>query len=312
MIHLRVVSPGDVTNRLVTQLESHPGVMSLVVLEGVTRSPVGDAVEFDLMSAEANEVLAELRNLELDERGSIVIERGDSYLSARADRIARTEPAFANNSPIWEDAEARIRSLGAYPPSWYALLVIAGLIAAVGILTNSQILIVAAMVVCPEYSAIINVSLGWRTREVPRVRSGLVTLVVGFAITIGVTVVFALVVRAFDLQPVLFEHGVRPVSNLINSPNAFSVVVAVLAGIVGVVSLTEARANALIGVFISVTTIPAAADIAVSSAFGSWREVRGSFIQLVLNVGILIAVGAAGLVLQRRLWDRIESRVRYC
>jgi uncharacterized hydrophobic protein (TIGR00271 family) len=308
MIHLRVVSPGDVTDRLVTQLESRPGVMSLVVLEGVTRSPAGDAIEFDVMTAEANDVLAELRRLELHERGSIVIERGDSYLSARADRMSRAEPAFADNSPIWEDAEARIRSLGSYPPSWYALLVIAGLIAAVGILTNSQILIVAAMVVGPEYGAIINVALGWRERAWPRARAGLVTLGVGFAIAIGVTTVFALAVRAFDLQPVAFEHGVRPVSNLINSPNAFSVIVAVLAGIVGVVSLTEARANALIGVFISVTTIPAAADIAVSSAFGSWREARGSVVQLLLNIGILIAIGASGLALQRRMWDRIDRR----
>ena len=59
-------------------------------------------------------------------------------------------------------------------------------------------------------------------------------------------------------------------SDLINSPNVFSVVVATLAGIVGVVSLVEARTGALIGVFISVTTIPAAADIGVSIAFQNW------------------------------------------
>jgi uncharacterized membrane protein len=46
----------------------------------------------------------------------------------------------------------------------------------------------------------------------------------------------------------------------------FSVIVAILAGLVGVISLTESRANALIGVFISVTTIPAAADVGVSVA----------------------------------------------
>ena len=46
----------------------------------------------------------------------------------------------------------------------------------------------------------------------------------------------------------------RPVSDLIDQPNVFSLIVAVLAGIVGVVSLTEARAAALIGVFLSITT----------------------------------------------------------
>ena len=101
-----------------------------------------------------------------------------------------------------------------------------------------------------------------------------------------------------------FTRGIRPVANLINSPNLFSVVVAVLAGIVGVVSLTESRANALIGVFISVTTIPAAASIGVSIAYGSWAEARGSLLQLLLNVVLLIGVGAGGLRAQRAIWRR--------
>ena len=97
-------------------------------------------------------------------------------------------------------------------------------------------------------------------------------------------------------------------SNLIDTPNGFSVVVATLAGIVGVVSLVEARTGALIGVFISVTTIPAAADIGVSIAFENWSEARGSLIQLLLNVAILLAVGAVGLVAQQRFWRRIRRR----
>ena len=100
----------------------------------------------------------------------------------------------------------------------------------------------------------------------------------------------------------------RPVSDLINSPNVFSVIVAVLAGVVGVVSLTESRANALIGVFISVTTIPAASDMGLSAAYGSWSEARGSTFQLLLNVVLLIAVGAAGLRLQRAVWRNRTER----
>jgi uncharacterized membrane protein len=72
--------------------------------------------------------------------------------------------------------------------------------------------------------------------------------------------------------------------------------------------LTEARANALIGVFISVTTIPAAADIGVSMAFSSWREARGSAVQLLINVLILVVVGAAGLTTQRAIWRYTAAR----
>jgi uncharacterized membrane protein len=70
---------------------------------------------------------------------------------------------------------------------------------------------------------------------------------------------------------------VRPDSSLIDEPNLFPLIVAVLAGIVGVVSLTEARAVALIGVFISVATIPAAADTGLSIACANWSEVGGRY-----------------------------------
>ena len=70
----------------------------------------------------------------------------------------------------------------------------------------------------------------------------------------------------------------------------------------------QARASALIGVFISVTTIPAAADVGVSLAFSSWHEAGGSLLQLLLNIVLLIAVGAAGLSTQRMIWRRRALR----
>ncbi len=304
MIHIRAVSPADVTPRLVESLDSNPGVLNLVVLEGAARSPDGDAVQFDIITAEANSVLSDLRNLEIDRRGSIMIETVETSISDLAAHAEGREPGGKDFSPIWEQVDARIRALGTYSPSWFILLAIACLIAAVGILTNSQILIVGAMIVGPEYGAIASVALGIRKRESPRIRRGLLVLVIGFLIAIIASLLFSLVIRGFNLEPRAFDRGIRPVSDLINSPNFFSVVVAVLAGIVGVVSLAEARTNALIGVFVSVTTVPAAADIGLSTAFRSWSEAWGSALQLLLNLALLIVVGAIALGLQQRLWQR--------
>jgi uncharacterized hydrophobic protein (TIGR00271 family) len=310
LIHIRAVSPTAVTSRVVEVLDANDGVVNLVILEGVARNPEGDALQFDVITAEANRILDELRRLEVDRLGSIVIENVDTSISELAAQAERREPSKANFSPIWEEAEARIRERGTYRPSWFALLAIAGIIGAVGILTNSQILIVGAMVVGPEYGAMISVALGIDKRDQVPIRRGLSALVVGFLLAIVVTLLFSLVIRAFELQPRAFEAGIRPVSDLIDSPNAFSVIVAVLAGIVGVVSLTEARASTLIGVFVSVTTIPAAADMGLSVAFGEWSEAGGAFLQLLVNVVILIAVGALGLAAQRRIWGRTGWRTR--
>jgi uncharacterized hydrophobic protein (TIGR00271 family) len=306
MLRVRVVCPPGSTERLVDKLSVDPGIRNLLVLPGAARRPAGDAVQFDLLTKFANPVLRELRALPFGERGSVVVEDMDVADSADADPDRKG--FYGEVAPVWEIVESKIRAGGVYPPSFFILLVIAGLIGAVGILTNSQILVVAAMVVGPEYGAIMATALGINKKDRRAVRDGLSALVAGFAMAVLATLIFGLVIRGLGRTPRPYELGVRAVSSLINSPNLFSVVVAVLAGIVGVVSLTEARANALIGVFISVTTIPAAADMGLSAAYGSWSEARGSTFQLLLNVVLLIAVGAGGLRLQRFIWHRAPAK----
>jgi uncharacterized hydrophobic protein (TIGR00271 family) len=310
MLHVRIVSPPSVTGRLLGRLADLPGVRNLIVLEGAAQRPDGDAVFLDVDHGSANPVFRALRGLDLDRDGLIAVEQVDASLTPAARPVARIGSPASEIAPVWEMVEAAIRGGAVYSPSFFMLLAIAGLIAAVGILTNSQILIVGAMVVGPEYNAIIAAALGISKHERGPVRDGLLALVSGFSAAIVATFVFGVAIRAAGEAPEAFLHGVRPVSNLINTPNVFSVVVAILAGIVGVVSLTEARAGALIGVFISVTTIPAAADIGVSLAFGSWHECGGSALQLLLNVVLLIAVGAAGLSAQRAIWRRLGVKRR--
>lgn len=310
MIHVRAVCPPDLTERTMALLSTEACVLDLQLRTGVVRKPEGDAIECDVLTGAANEVLRGLRDLGLEHRGSLVLEPVDTVFSDLADRTGAEELGARLRAPVWEQVEARIRAEGRYPPSFYLFLVVAGLIGAVGIITNSQILIVAAMVVGPEYGAITSIALGIDRHSRPRVRQGFVALLVGFLLAVAATLLFALLVRGFGLQPRAFELGLRPVSNLINTPNFFSVSVAVLAGIVGIVSLAEARTSALLGVFISVTMIPAAADIGVSSAFGSWDEARGSLLQLLLNIAVLIVVGTGTLKCQRAIWRRVSARRR--
>lgn len=305
MIHVRAVSPPDLTDQVVDLLSGDPSVLNLIVQRGAARHPDGDGIVCDVLTGAANDVLRSLRALHLDSRGSIVIEPVDMAFVG-GDTAAAHGPL--THAPVWEQVEARIRAQGTYAPSFYLYLVIAGLLGAVGIVTNSQILIVAAMVVGPEYGAIVSIALGIDRHNGPRIRQGLRALLVGFVLAIVVTFLFALLIRACDLESKAFSLGLRPVSDLIDTPNFFSFAVAGLAGIVGVVSLTEAKTSALLGVFISVTTIPAAADIAVSAAFGSASSAWGSLVQLLVNVVVLIVVGTATLRCQRAVWRRVALR----
>jgi uncharacterized hydrophobic protein (TIGR00271 family) len=307
MLHVRVVSPPHLTDPLVEGLAADPGVMNLVVLRAAAR-PEGDAVQFDVLSSLANPVLWQLRDFGLDRDSCVVIQTVDAAIMDRAPLAKRQRSYRGEHAPVWELVEARIHASAEYAPSFFLLLVFAGIIGACGILTNSQILIVGAMVVGPEYNAIIAIALGIDRHDRRAMDRGLLVLLAGFGLAIVVTLLFTLFIRWLGHEPSPYAAGIRPVSDLINSPNLFSVVVAVVAGIVGVISLTEAKVGALTGVFISVTTIPAAADVGVSLAFRSWSQAGGSTEQLVLNVGLLIVVGALGLRAQRIIWRRWARR----
>ena len=73
-------------------------------------------------------------------------------------------------------------------------------------------------------------------------------------------------------------------------------------------SLSTAKSGALIGVLISVTTIPAAANIGVAAAYRDWSSWRGSIAQLLINLASIVIAGTAVLYLQRWLYQRRRQR----
>jgi hypothetical protein len=76
-----------------------------------------------------------------------------------------------------------------------------------------------------------------------------------------------------------------------------------------VLSLTAARSGALVGVFISVTTVPAAADMALGLALGSGQEFMRAATQLGINLLGILAAALVTLALQRAVWRRVPTVV---
>ena len=94
-----------------------------------------------------------------------------------------------------------------------------------------------------------------------------------------------------NVIPEEFDPTDHPLTGFISNPDFFSFFVAFVAGIAGVLSLTSAKSGALIGVLISVTTIPAAANIGVASSLGEWGEAGGAAAQLGLNLVTIVSRG---------------------
>ncbi len=82
--HIRLVSPGDLTEHLVDLLLADSGVSNLVVLTGSARRPEGDAVQFDVPARSANVVLRRLEAFTDDRRGPITIQSVDAAIGEQA------------------------------------------------------------------------------------------------------------------------------------------------------------------------------------------------------------------------------------
>jgi uncharacterized hydrophobic protein (TIGR00271 family) len=140
-------------------------------------------------------------------------------------------------------------------------------------------------------------------------RRAAITLVVGFVVAIAVATLAALVGRGLgSVGPELLTAD-RPQTGFITAPDRWSLVVAVLAGVAGVLSLTSAKSGALVGVFISVTTVPAAGAMALGLALGSGTAFGEAGAQLGINLAGLLVAAAGTLLLQKTVWRRVPTRV---
>ena len=301
MLHVRVIAPADLSDQVVEFLATTAGVAHIVRVTGAAISPAGDVITADVARETANDVLNGLKAVDIDKRGSITAEVLDTVISQtayEAEDDAEGDPADA---VIWDELIGRTREESTLNLTFLAFLCLACLIAAVGVVTDSPVTIVGAMVVGPEFGPLAALAVSIVRRKWSLARRSLLALVVGFPVAMAVTAAGALAAEGAgwvtlksvrELQQVDFIFQVGP----------FSLVVALLAGAAGMLSLMSAKSAALVGVFISVTTVPAAGFAVVAATVGEWEIAGLSALQLAVNLfGIVLAGVLVLLVRQRRV-----------
>ncbi|MFJ8151907.1 DUF389 domain-containing protein [Streptomyces sp. NPDC094468] len=304
MLHLRLIVPAARTDDVVRLVESTTGTAHLVVLPGAARDPAGDVVMCDVAREAGDELISGLRALDLDRTGSIAVEDIDLSLSRRADRAETEAPGEGADAVLWEGLAEATHEESTLSVTYVAFIALATMIAACGVVLDNAILIVGAMAVGPEFGPLAGICTAVVERRPRLALRSAVALLVGFAAALLLTVGFAYLMDGLGLFTKVQLEAERPNTNFIYRPDAFSFVVAVLAGIAGILSLTSAKSGALVGVAISVTTVPAAANAAVAFTYTEYRQAWGSAEQLLLNLLGIALAGTATLLAQKWLWRK--------
>lgn len=299
MVHLRIVTPADCVDDVLRLLCESPAVVNIVHLPDAATKPDGHVLLCDVAREDASLILADLRRQEIHERGSIAIEELDGFLSSAADEAEEAAKGLPSDAVVWEEVEHRTSESTQLSISFLAFMALATAIAAIGILTDSQILIIGAMVVGPEFGPLAGLCVALATRRGTLAARSAIALAVGFPVAIAASLVITVVLKATGIAPDSLDTERQNLTAFISQPDEYSVIVAYLAGTAGVLSLSTAKSGALIGVLISVTTIPAAGNIGVATAYREWSEVGGAAEQLGLNLVAIILAGMVTLSLQR-------------
>ena len=308
MLHMRVIAPPETSGAVRDLLVAEPGATHVTVLPGIAVQPAGDVVESDVTREAVDDVLAGLCALGIDRTGGVTLEAIDTTLSDAADAAEEAAPGDPQDAVIWDEVVARTGEESRFSVSYQAFLTIACLLAAIGAITDSPVTVVGAMVLGPEFGPLAAVAVGLVLRRGDLIRRGAFALAAGFPLAMAVTALGSLALditgllstaQLADLDQVAFIYEVGP----------FSLIVALLAGAAGMLALTSAKSASLVGVFISVTTVPAAAFASVALVEGRYVQAMQSGLQLAINLVGIVVAAAAVLMLSRRRSERGKRKL---
>jgi uncharacterized hydrophobic protein (TIGR00271 family) len=287
IVRLQVLCPPELADPVVGVLRGRPGVVAIV--RGSTEAADTATVTAHLARESADTVVTELAALGVGERGMITIDTVGVAFGRAAERAEQEAPGEGDDAVVWEELIARTGGDSRLTGVLLAFMVLATLLASIGVVTNSPITTVGGMVLGPEFGPLAALAVGLVRRQAAVARRGAIALVVGFPFAVVVTGLLALLARAVGLiHP--GDLSSNQEVDFVYHPGWFSLIIALVAGAAGMLSLMSTRSAALIGVFISVTTIPAAGNAAVAGVLGRWDQTGESLLQLLINlVGIVVA-----------------------
>nr|WP_206039101.1 TIGR00341 family protein [Halomicrobium mukohataei] len=252
---------------------------------------------FPLPSAAVEPVLEQLRAVGIDEDGYTVIVDANTVISRQFDELQERYDEEEDEDRIArEELTARASDMAPAFSTYVVMTVVSALIATAGLLLDSPAVVVGSMVIAPLIGPAMATSVGTVMDDQEMFRRGVKLQLIGLVLAVVSAGLFAFLVRSVHLIPPLADVTSIPEIRERVAPDFLSLVVALGAGVAGVVSLSSGVSTALVGVMIAVALIPPAATVGIGMAWGQPLVSLGSAVLLAVNV---LSINLAALVV---LW----------
>ncbi|MCU0268485.1 MAG: CPBP family glutamic-type intramembrane protease [Acidimicrobiales bacterium] len=205
---------------------------------------------------------------------------------------------------VWAEIVGRADEHAELASSYLVFMVAAGIIAGIGVLTGSAVLIVGATAISPDLLPISATAIGLVERRWQLARRATRVLLIGLAASAAGVFAATALLRLFGSIPETLVLADTTIGEALTQLGPGSLMVAATAGVAGMMAF-ERPGGAAVGVAISVTTIPAAAHVGAALAMGRDDPMWGALVVLLSNV-VLVATAvtvAASLPATQDLFD---------
>jgi uncharacterized hydrophobic protein (TIGR00341 family) len=285
---VEVTIPVGEQELVVDTLESQ-GIDYYLTDETSGRSGAADyaaIITFPLPSNAVQPVIDDLRAAGLSEDAHVVILDAEVDTSRRFERFSKQYAAESGRRFRIAREEILIRSRELSPrfPTFVLMTVISAVVAAAGLLLDSPAVVVGSMVIAPLVGPALSASVGTVLDDAELFRRGVKLQVVGLVLAVVGATAFAVVVRAIPLFPPGIDiTTIEEISGRI-SPDFLSLIIALGAGVAGVLSLAAGVSAALVGVMIAAALIPPAAAVGIGIAWGEPFVAVSAAVLVLINV----------------------------
>ena len=302
MLQLRAYSPPDRAESVGQRLAALTGVRHVIIGGRTAGNMVQLTGELDVDVADV--VLELLRDCDL---------AADDVVLWRTTNIEplgwhRRRASSQRHAAVWAELSGRAAEHARTRALYTLFMAAAGVVAGVGVLNGSAILVVGAMALSPDLLPISATAVGFVEHRWALAARAALTLVIGLAIaatTAAAATALLRIAGRIDRGLQLADTALGPSLTEIGPG---TVLVALAAGMAGMLAY-ETAAGAAVGVAISVTTIPAAAYVGCALGLEASNRAGGALGVLSTNVVFIVGGSTLTLLVQRH-WRRTSPTVR--
>jgi hypothetical protein len=288
--NIKVTIPKAETETILAEVRQVDGLVGLSIQRDGSLEPPGDIISLDVVNNALNPVMKLLDRYKIGQRS------GTSVSTSEPTSIVSTsfseELTRDTNEAIWEEMEITAGNESNMTMNMLTMMMLSGIISAIGILTNSIHVVIGGMIISPGFVPIARVALGTITKS-GALRRGLKDTFKGY---------LALIVGAASTMLVyrlMTELGINGMASYLEageltsywtSISYSSIAVSAAAAIAGGLLIAPNRSILTGGVMIALALIPSAALAAMALVVGEFGLSQKAFLRWLIDVGLVFVM----------------------